>query len=217
MTHKSDHAVVAAFAEDQTSRLTGVSVQQLRYWDKTALFSPKFGTHDGKDGTNRVYSFEDVAALRVLYVLTKTYSISVQHLRDVSKKLAALNNGAWARTTLYVLNGRVNFDDPTDGRQREVVSGQYAIGIPLEKIVSDTRRDIAALSTRGTDQVGKIQRKRNVSHNLPVIAGTRVPVRAIKRFHEDGYSIEQIIAEYPALIREDILAAIAFDQSAKAA
>lgn len=218
MTMQSANQVVSAFTEDQASRLTGVSVHQLRYWDRTGLFSPQFADENRRAAYSRVYSFQDITALRVLNVLTKQYSVSVQHLREVAEKLCSLDNSAWSRVTLYVQKRRVNFDDPDDGRTREIVSGQYSLPtIPLEKVVSDTRRDIKMLSERDAEQVGKIQRNRNVSHNAPVISGTRIPVRAIKNFHEDGYTVEQIIAEYPSLSAADVKAAIEFEQDNKAA
>jgi len=217
MTIKPANEVISAFTEDQASRLTGISVHQLRYWDRTDLFCPQFADENRKAAFSRVYSFQDIVALRVLHVLTNQYSVSVQHLREVADKLCKMDNSAWARTTLYVLKRRVNFDDPEDGRQREIVSGQYSIGIPLEKVMSDTRRDIQSLSKRDEEQVGKIMRNRNISHNAPVISGTRIPVRAIKRFHDEGYSVQQIIEEYPSLSAADIEAAIQFKQGNKAA
>lgn len=42
------------------------------------------------------------------------------------------------------------------------------------------------------------------------IAGTRIPVRAIKSFHKAGYSISQIRAEYPTLTAKEIKAAVEF-------
>ena len=129
----STKKVIAAFTEEQASRLTGITVHQLRYWDKTKLFSPQFAAADRRLAFSRVYSFQDIAALRVLNVLTKQYSVSVQHLRDVARKLCAMDNSAWIRTTLYVLKGRVNFIDPSDGKQREIVSGQYA-GSSLNRV-----------------------------------------------------------------------------------
>ena len=132
MINHSVNQVVSAFTENQASRLTGISVHQLRYWDRTQLFSPQFAAKDRRSPYSRVYSFQDIAALRVLNVLTNQYSVSVQHLREVSRKLCSMDNGAWARTTLYVLKKKVNFVDPEDGKRKEVVSGQYAIGIDLE-------------------------------------------------------------------------------------
>jgi uncharacterized protein (DUF433 family) len=84
---------------------------------------------------------------------------------------------------------------------------QYIIDMPLSVVVSDTRRDIEALSDRSRD-AGKIERARFVSHNALVIAGTRIPVATIKQFSEDGYSVEQILKEYPTLTEEDVKAAI---------
>jgi len=217
MNSQPANQVVSAFTEDQASRLTGISVHQLRYWDRTQLFSPQFAAKDRRSPYSRVYSFQDIAALRVLNVLTSQYSVSVQHLREVSKKLCSMDNGAWARTTLYVLKRKVNFVDPQDGKQKEVVSGQYAIGIPLEKVVSDTKRDVEKISAREPAKIGKIEQSRFVASNAPVIAGTRIPVKAIKSFADAGYSVEQIINEYPSLSAEDIVAAISFKLPIKAA
>ena len=217
MDHTGSTNIVSAFSEEQTACLTGVSVHKLRYWDRTGFFAPHFANPDRRAAYSRVYSFLDVAALRVLYVLTKQYGVSVRHLRDVAKHLGDMDNGAWSRTTLYVLNRKINFFDPSDGRQKEVVSGQYAIGIPLEKVVSDTKRDIEALSIRDASKIGMIERHRFVVGNAPVVAGTRIAVMAIKNFHEDGYSVDQIIDEYPALSQQDVLAAIAYELKDNAA
>ncbi|RZS82232.1 uncharacterized protein (DUF433 family) [Phyllobacterium myrsinacearum] len=201
--------VIAAFTEAQVERLTGVSVHRLRYWDRTSFFLPSFAEKDRASPFSRIYSFVDVAALRVLSVLIKEYQVPLQHLRKVAQKLGKMDSESWARTTLYVLNKKVVFADPEDGKQREVVSGQYTIGIPLQKILIDAHRDIRTLSKRDQDRVGKIEKSRNVSHNVSVVAGTRIPVRSIKNFAEDGYSVEQILNEYPILTAADIKAALA--------
>jgi uncharacterized protein (DUF433 family) len=153
----------------------------------------------------------------VLNVLTKQYSVSVQHLREVAQKLCAMDNGAWARTTLYVLKKKVNFVDPSDGKQKEVVSGQYAIGIALQKVVSDTKRDVQEMSHRDSVTIGKVEQHRFVASNAPVIAGTRIPIKAIQSFSKAGYTLEQIRAEYPTLTEDDIKAALAFQSRSKAA
>ncbi|WP_198033051.1 DUF433 domain-containing protein [Methylosinus sp. PW1] len=217
MAHKPPNEIVSAFTEEQASRLTGITVNQLRYWDKTRLFCPQFAAADRRAPFSRVYSFQDIAALRVLNVLTKQYSVSVQHIREVAKRLCSMDNGAWARTTLYVLKRKVNFVDPADGKQKEIVSGQYAIGIPLEKVVSDTKRDVQQMSERSSSMIGTVETHRHVVSNSPVIAGTRVPVKAIKSFADAGYTVEQIRSEYPTLTREDIEAAISYKSKNKAA
>ncbi len=44
----------------------------------------------------------------------------------------------------------------------------------------------------------------------PCIAGTRIPVEVILRKLAADLTIEQILAEYPRLSRDDILAALAY-------
>ena len=213
MSSADPKTVVSAFTEDQASRLTGVSVHQLRYWDRTKLFVPEFADENRRVAYSRIYSFQDIASLRVLNVLTKQYSISVQHLREVAKKLCSMDNSAWVRTVLYVLKKRVNFIDPEDGKQKEVVSGQYALGIPLEQVVSDTKRDIAALSKRDPSKEGNVEQNRFIASNAPVVAGTRIPVAAIQSFANAGYTVEQIMKEYPSLTKADIQSAISFKKN----
>jgi uncharacterized protein (DUF433 family) len=49
-------------------------------------------------------------------------------------------------------------------------------------------------------------------HNASVIAGTRIPTNAIYDLHHAGFSIPQIVSEYPRLTEKDIRAAIQFEQ-----
>jgi len=203
----SSKNVVAAFTEEQVERLTGVTKQQLRYWDRTGFFHPAFASEDRRDAYSRIYSFKDVASLRVLNVLRNQYSVPLQHLRKVADELSHLSDSKWTTTTLFVLNRRVIFVEKDTAKYREIVSKQYVIDMPLSVVISDTRRDIDALSNR-SGEAGKIEQAKFVNHNALVIAGTRIPVATIKQFAEDGYSVEQILKEYPTLTEKDVRAAI---------
>jgi uncharacterized protein (DUF433 family) len=44
----------------------------------------------------------------------------------------------------------------------------------------------------------------------PVIRGTRIMVRNILGMVAGGYSVDQIVAAYPELTREDVLAAVEY-------
>jgi uncharacterized protein (DUF433 family) len=48
----------------------------------------------------------------------------------------------------------------------------------------------------------------------PVIAGTRISVQLILEKLRDGWSIEDLLEDYPHLTREQIVAAIAYAASA---
>ncbi len=189
----SSKTVITAFSDEQVERLTGVTRQQLRYWDRTGFFRPTFASDDRRAAYSRIYSFKDVASLRVLNVLRNQYSVPLQHLRKVASELAHLSDAKWTTTTLFVLNKKVIFVEKDTAKYREIVSKQYIIDMPLSVVISDTRRDVEMLNDRSRE-AGKIERARFVSHNALVIAGTRM--------------VEQILKEYPTLTEKDVKAAI---------
>ncbi len=56
----------------------------------------------------------------------------------------------------------------------------------------------------------RIEVSPDLHHGDPCIKGTRIPVKTIIGSLADGMTIEDILAEYPQLTREDILAALAY-------
>jgi uncharacterized protein (DUF433 family) len=206
---------IGAFSEEHASRISGVSPSQLRNWDRLGFFVPSFAAADRHSAYSRVYSFRDLVALRVLHQLRNDHRVSLQHLREVARQLSDLGDD-WASRTLWVLNKRVVFNDPRTLKKREVVSGQYIIDIPLKVAVEGTRRAIADINQR-EDQVGHVVRDRFISHYEPVLAGTRIPVAAIKRYAEAGFTVEQIIKEYPDLTIDDVRVALKYEDGNVAA
>jgi uncharacterized protein (DUF433 family) len=214
---KTGKSVVAAFSEDQASRLSGVSQAQLRYWDKTDFFRPSLALDDRNAPFSRVYSFRDLINLKALNSLRNDYGVSLPHLRDVRCKLGTLPEAKWAATTLYVINKRVVWVEPGTVLPQEVASGQYVASVVLSELVAKAKCEIESYAGRSDAKRGKIERHRYIAHNAPVVAGTRIPVSAIKRFVAAGYGKAQIVREYPSLTEEDIDAALAYEDSKKAA
>ena len=198
--------VVAAFTEEQVEGITGLTKSRLRYWSKTDFFKPSFVEENPRLPYSRFYSFKDVVALRTLEMLRVQHNVPLQHLRRVAEKLSHLKEELWTKTKIYAVNRRVVIENPESGRPEEVLSGQYLLGIPLKKVIEDTRKDVAKLKKRKDH--GKISRSRSIVRNAWVVAGTRIPIGSIKRLYEDGYSINQIIEEYPDLNKEDVRAAL---------
>jgi uncharacterized protein (DUF433 family) len=83
--------------------------------------------------------------------------------------------------------------------------------------LADTKRDAGKLLRRPDAKIGKVERSRRVLRNVPVIAGTRIPTAAIKRYKEAGFTVDQIIAEYPDLTANDVEAALAYEENSAAA
>lgn len=205
-----DSNVVSAFTEDQVERLTGVSVHQLRRWDRTGFYHPEYADDNRRNPFSRIYSFQDVLSLQILGALQNDLGISLQHLRKVKEKLAHLGNDSWSKTRLYVVKKEVVFHDETMGEFRGVLSGQIVISpIVLETVKKKMEEAVQRLYSRDPSTVGTIERHRRVSSNAWVVGGTRIPVEAIKSFHKAGYSVDQIIREYPDLTLQDVEVAIA--------
>jgi len=210
------NTIVAAFSEEQVEQLTGLTKAQLRYWDRTGFFAPKYAEEDRRRAYSRLYSFKDIVALRTISVLRNQHDVPLQHLRKVAEKLSDLKDDLWIKTKLYVLNRKVIFHEPGTGLPREIVTGQYVIGVLLKTIVSDTRKDVERMHRRDRSKIGQVERSRFVSHNSWVVGGTRIPTAAIRRFKEAGYTNKQILNEYPDLKLRDIAAALLHEEQIKA-
>ena len=210
----TDHNVISAFSEEQAQQLTGVSRRQLRHWDRTGFFSPSLADENRREPHSRAYSFRDIRCLKVLNTLRNEIGVSLPHLRDVKDKLAHLGDDVWVKTTLFVLRKHVYFKNPETAQRENVVTGQGALQIPLLRVQDDLEQAVRSLWTRDAATIGKVQRRRGVARNRPVIAGTRVPVDAIKAFRDAGYTVEQILEEYPGLTDEDIKAALEYGEAA---
>ncbi|KAB2728225.1 DUF433 domain-containing protein [Brucella anthropi] len=207
--------IVMAFTEEQAEKLTGVSASQLRSWDRTGFFVPALANKNRSLPLSRLYSFRDLVCLKVLNALRNEANVSLQHLRSVKDRLSHLGDAMWAKTTLYVLNKKVVFENPETQNKEEVVTGQGVLQIPLMIVTGDMRRAVDEMKKRDVSSLsGKIERIKGIAGNRPVIAGTRIPVSTIKAFADEGFSAEQIIEEYPTLTLEDIQAAIEYSEAA---
>jgi uncharacterized protein (DUF433 family) len=53
----------------------------------------------------------------------------------------------------------------------------------------------------------------DICNGLPTIQGTRISAQTVLEFLSAGDSIEDVLDEYPTLVREDILACLALSSS----
>jgi DNA-binding transcriptional MerR regulator len=213
MVDKAQNVVIAAFTEDQAHRLTGVSLRQLRYWSQDGFFKPGLEMQGEGEPSLRLYSFRDLVCLKIISQLRNESRVSLSHLKDVKESLAHLGDDVWAKTTLYVLNKRVVFHNPMTGEKEDAVSGQGVLQIPLKVVSGDMAEAVRALRRRPDASIGKIDVKLHGARN-PMIAGTRISVRTIKEFIDAGFTIEQIVEQYPSLTPSDVRAAISYKDAA---
>jgi uncharacterized protein (DUF433 family) len=197
------------FTEAQAARLSHLSISTVRSWqrqDIVRLASRPEGTHGPH---SRLYDYFGIVTLRLLSQLRKELQVPLEELRKTAHYLRSLGEDPWDRT-IHVLNREVLFE-PTGEDYLVSHSGQRTY-LDLSVVEQETRRDVQLMLRRPSDTIGHISRQRNILGNATTIQGTRVRTSSIDAFHRAGYSIDQIIAEYPDLTAEDVAAAIAYER-----
>ncbi len=206
--------VAGFFSEAQVSRLTGLSIRQLRLWAKSGFFRAIIDPRGDPASTIALYDFRELACLRVIGLLRKKHGVSLQELRKTRDRLSDIGPDLWAKTTLYVLRKRVVFVNPETGSREEVTSGQGVLSIPLRVVSGELEKEARQLRQRDPATIGHIERKRGLANNRPVIAGTRVLVDTVLSFLEEGFDHAEIMRQFPVLSEKDIFAVIHFKESA---
>lgn len=205
-SHCPDKRVISAFTDNEASSLTGISLYQLRSWHNEGFFEAEFAEKNSSLPFSRMYSFDNLVALRALNKLRNDAGVTLQHLREVKRKLKPMNNDDWGRKSIYVVNKKVVIED--SGTLTEALSDQSVIEISLRVIHDDLRAKVKKMRQRRSSEVGQIEHKRTVARNKERLSGTRVTVDTILEFVNEGYSVETILSEYPFLKRADINAVI---------
>ena len=199
--------IVAALSEQHISAITGLSAGQLRAWHRNGFFVPYHAYTNGKSAYSRIYSFRDAVGLKIIAVLKKKHRISLRKLRAVAGKLEERGIEHWADVKLHVVKGDVNFQHPGTDRVESLGDGQYAM-LPVIDVMRDVRESIDHLMERSGQKKGKVERHKYTARNSWVIAGTRIPTAAIRRYVEAGFNEAEILREYPTLTQVDIRAAL---------
>jgi len=214
MANADSNVVIAAFTEDQVVRLTGISRRQLRYWATDKFFVPSIKMEEESLAEMRLYSFRDLLCLKIISSLRNESKVAFPELRKTKNRLSHLGDDMWAKTTLYVHGKRVVFDNPETGQREEASTGQGVLGIPLKMVTGQMEDAVRAMRQCNSESIGKIDKKRGLAQNQPVIAGTRIPVKNIQAFHKAGYSVADIQKQYPSLDAGDITAAVNYEDVA---
>jgi uncharacterized protein (DUF433 family) len=213
MDWMSDAAIVISlFSPDQVRRLTGLSARQLSYWDQTGFFQPALPNEEG-ERFGRVYSFQDLVGLKVIALMRQR--VPLQELRRVGAWLDQ-HRDSWAGRQFWIRGRRVYWDDDLGQRVGTAHPLQSELRIEMDAVTQDMQDAIATLRKRDPAQVGQVERRRYTMGHEPIIAGTRIPTRAIWQLHQAGYSRKAIRTEFPRLTDRDIAAALEAEEHRRA-
>ena len=76
------------FRAPEAKRIAGITYRQLDYWTRTGLVTPS--VKDAGSGTQRLYSFQDLATLKVIKKLLDT-GVSLQRVRKAVELLRSMD------------------------------------------------------------------------------------------------------------------------------
>jgi uncharacterized protein (DUF433 family) len=199
---------IDAFTMDQAAKLSGLSEDQLRSWDTAGLFRPSLGWEDRRRHYSRIYTFEDLVALRTLARLREE-GVSTRKLKQIGAYLKSLTEQPWVARSFFVVpeTGKVFFTYE-DALLAAEPMGQQAMSeiVALGPVEQDVRDRLAQMRAR-VEQRGRIVTDRYIHGGAPIFAGTRIPVSTVIEFLGEGHSADEIIAQFPRLTCADIEAA----------
>lgn len=125
--------------------LTGVTYRQLDYWARTRLVGASLRQAAGR-GSRRVYSFEDLLALRVVSRMLDA-GVSLQAVRRAVEYLQKHHSRPLTTLRLVAKGKRVfALAEDTSKAIEATAHGQVVISIAVEPIVRTLEADVAKLS-----------------------------------------------------------------------
>lgn len=204
---KNIYKISRVYTEEQAARLARVSLSQMRYWDGTEFFTPSIAYEDRRVAFSRIYSFEDVVALRVLGELRNFHDVPLQHLRRVRDKFK-LPQSAWSDEEIYVHRKRVYFKNERGNFVNSDTDEETLPEIPIPRVMAEVEEEAKKLDNRPMEALATKVRKSNVARKAEVFKGTRIPIDTVQEYFKEGLGIEDVLKDYPTLTYSDVDAAI---------
>jgi uncharacterized protein (DUF433 family) len=195
-----------AVPDKRAAKLAGISMNQLRYWEKSGLVVPSIRQQISPRNIVRLYGFQDLLELLVAAELRHRPGISLQHIRRLVAYLRTRDFDAPLRELKFATRGQeiyIRYPDGTwsgDSVHEQLIYHQV---LALDEVEAK----IQAIRGRDPETAGKVVRRRGVHGSKPIFAGTRIPVDTVQRYLQAGYGTRAIIREYPSLTPADIEAA----------
>ena len=138
-----------AFDSKTVSRIVGVSLRQIQYWDEQGFIRPSVKTAGGR-GTKRLYSFSDLVQLKVVKDLGE-HGLSLQKIR---RCLRHLKDSFPARkqplqSLRYLTDGDKLFVI-TDDRNKmlEVMDRQFVFSLSIGNLVHELGGEVRRVTGR---------------------------------------------------------------------
>ena len=150
----------------------GITYRQLDYWARTGLVEPSVRAASGS-GSQRLYGFRDILALRVVKSLLDT-GISLQQIRTAVAYLREHGEADMAQVTLMSDGASVDACTSPDEVVDLLQGGQGVFGIALGRIWQEVEGTLADLpAERAEDQSADGSRTASAGPGRDELAGRR--------------------------------------------
>jgi DNA-binding transcriptional MerR regulator len=133
-------------------KIVGISYRQLDYWTRTGLVRPSVRDARGS-GTQRLYSFQDLALLRIIKKLLDT-GVSLQQVRKAIGTLRALKEPE-VGTTIVSDGTRIYAVESPEAVVDLLAKGQGVFALAVDKVWTDLEGTIAKGARRRGREVAR--------------------------------------------------------------
>lgn len=138
------------FSSKTVSRVVGVSLRQIQYWDEQGFIRPSIRAASGR-GSKRVYSFADLVKLKVVKDLSD-YGLSVRRIRTCLHHLKDYSPAGESPTTSlkYLTDGKKVFV-LTNNRNKilDALDRQFVFSLAIGNLVEELNGEVRRLEGRG--------------------------------------------------------------------
>jgi DNA-binding transcriptional MerR regulator len=127
-------------------RIAGITYRQLDYWTRTGLVTPSVKDAHGS-GSQRLYSFQDLATLRVIKRLLDT-GVSLQRVRAAVEHLRTMDRRPHGVTLMS--DGQTIYEAHSPEAVVDLLKGgQGVFAISLDAVWNDLETDMGTAKPRG--------------------------------------------------------------------
>ena len=138
------------FDSKTVSRIVGVSLRQIQYWDEQGFIRPSVKTAGGR-GTKRLYSFSDLVQLKVVKDLAG-HGLSLQKIRRCLRHLKGSFPGPAQpiQSLRYLTDGDKLFVLTSDRNKIiEAMDRQFVFSLGIGNLVRELDSDVRRMTGRG--------------------------------------------------------------------
>ena len=157
-----------AYDSKSASRIVGVSLRQLQYWDERDFIRPSVKLAEGR-GTKRLYSFHDLICLKVVKDLAH-HGFNLQKIRRCLKPLKddSSHTERPAESLKYLTDGEELFVITSDRRKiLDAMERQFVVSLGIGSLVREldgrVKRVALDLNRKRARGLRKLEDKRSGS------------------------------------------------------